>query len=514
MAISISGVLKKEIGTANNVAPNAVEEELWSQSSHNCYLCAGELNRASDAIEVDHKAPQAEGGTHEFGNLRLAHLACNRFKKNNNSELVAPFLQLKRFYEENKSILTFELAQTYFKQNGEKVFLEVHGENATFELPGGKKSKVPAFKEKLDGKTIAYCFVDLPLGCLRNDKEVQPRDVKINHLWAIAQDLRINPLHEQPACRWDGKQLLIFDGQHKALAKALNGQFTATYKVYLDLGRSDATVLVNSVQAKIKKLPLSPFELAAKLTDELRDALADYEAEVGQDQVSEEGFVKSLDPKDRSRAKSAVEAHRIDAIMKSPDLEMTEIVETKGQVIKGALSVKETLFQNKVLKSLLYVKPLPSSYVGEGVRKAREREVVNIVKILNIFYELGVTPAKASGLEEDKERARRLNTQASWAYVCDILRQITMHRVVTSSNDVVFLEKDISEDQWKLITEDIARLVDHPIWRADLKHSAKTKAVADAMSKNQGAEIAFKNVGLTNGYCVKADILGAGVLDD
>lgn len=514
MVISVSGILKKEIGAANQIAPDTVEEELWSHSSHSCYLCEGELNRASDAIEVDHKVPQAEGGGHEFGNLRLAHLSCNRFKKNNNSDLVAPYLRLKRFYEENKSILTFEKAQVYFKQSGEAVFIDVGADSATFEMPSGKKAKVPVFKEKLDGKSVSYCFVDLSLSCLRNDKDVQPRDVKINHLWAIAQDLRINPLHEQPACRWDGKNLLIFDGQHKALAKALNGQFNATYKVYLDLNRADATVLVNSVQAKIKKLPLSPFELAAKLTDELRDALVVYEADVGPDAVSEEGFVKSLDPKDRGRAKSAIEAHRIDAIMKSTDLEMIEIVETKGQVIKGALSVKETLFQNKVLKSLLYARPLPSSYVGEGVRKAREREVVNIVKILNIFYELGFTPAKTSGVDEDRERARRLNTQASWSYVCDILRQIAMHRVVTSSNDVVFLEKDISEEQWKLISEDIGRLVDHPIWRADLKQSLKTKAVGDAMSKNQGAELAFKNVGLTNGYCVKADVLSAGALND
>src|SRR5262245_35809954 len=146
--------------------------------------------------------------------------------------------------------------------------LERKSKSATFSLPDGSKPTVPVFSEAVSDRAVEYCFADLPLSALWNDNEVQPRKIKLNHLFSIATDLRMNPLHEQPTCRVisNGTQgkLALFDGQHKALAKALNGSLTATYKIYLNLTREQATTLVNSIQAKIKKLPLTPFELVAK----------------------------------------------------------------------------------------------------------------------------------------------------------------------------------------------------------------------------------------------------------
>ncbi|TIU34771.1 MAG: HNH endonuclease [Mesorhizobium sp.] len=514
MPIILSKSLKNQIASANGLKPEQVEDELWSQSSQKCFLCDGQLNRASDTIEVDHHIPQSEGGGHEFSNIRLAHSLCNKWKRNNNTNDVAPFLRFRRFYEENGSHITFSKAQEFLNSLPKDVYTTISKDSVTFELPNGTKPKVPIFSESVGSARLNYCFVELTLDCLWNDSEVQPRDVKLNHLHAISMDLFLNPLHEQPACRLEGKKLYLFDGQHKTLAKALNGVTHATFKVYLDLSRAAATVLVNSVQAKIKKLPLTPFELAAKLTDELLDYLELYQDKVGQDKASEQGFIRSLEQSDRKRASQAIEAQRIDSVMKAEDFEFRSMIEMKGHKVVG-LSIKENAFQNKVLKRLLMCAPLSATFAGEEMRKARERETTNVVRIMNILYEYAFEPALVgAALPEEKTRAERIAYQAALGYVAELLLRIAQHRVVASDTNMAFIEKTITEEQWAVIKQDIKRLVEHPIWTADLKQSGKTRAVEDALSKNQGADDAFKAVRLTAGYCVGADSLSSGALSD
>jgi hypothetical protein len=512
MGITISKALKKEIAAANAVPVDAVEEELWSRSSKSCSLCEGELNRSADSIEVDHDRAQAEGGSHEFSNLRLTHGPCNRFKRNNESRDVRPYLKFKRFYEENGSRLDFATAQPYFNMSPVAVHVTQQKDKVIFELPMGKTTSA-IFSEKVGDKKFDYCFVDLRLDCVTNDTDVQPRDIKLNHVFGIASDLIINPLHEQPTCRLDVSTLKLFDGQHKALAKALVGSLICTYKVYLNLGRADATVLVNSVQSKIRKLPLTPFELAAKLTDELRDQLDDYQNNVGQENASEEGFIASLSAKDRTRAKSAIEAERIDAVMKAPDLEFKPMIDMKGHKPAG-LSIKETTFQNKVLKKLLFTKPLPDTFRGEQMRQARDREVNNVVKALNILFEVVYSVAEdGSPSDEESTRAERMARQSALEYVSGLIKRIVHQYVVPSVTDFTFLERTISEESWTRIKADIVRMAQHPIWIADLSQSAKTRRIQDSLSKNQDAE-SFLAVMLTAGYCAGMDTLPPKVLAD
>ena len=69
----------------------------------------------------------------------------------------------------------------------------------------------------------------------------------------------------------------MFDGQHKTVANWLMGRDTVVAKIYLNLEEVQAIELVNSIQAKIKKLPLSAFELAAKMSDEWQTHWQRYE---------------------------------------------------------------------------------------------------------------------------------------------------------------------------------------------------------------------------------------------
>jgi hypothetical protein len=205
--------------------------------------------------------------------------------------------------------------------------VEISTAAVSFQFASGEVVEVPILKEDRQGKAFAHVFVELPREAIFNDDECQPRSIKLAQAWAIYLDIKGNPLHEPPSCRLiehkkgvNLHRLLMFDGQHKTLATWMNGRDRVVAKVYLDLSREEAIQLVNSIQAKIKKLPLSPFELSAKLADEWADKLRIYEEAESAGGASEKGFLDWLPAEDRPRGKQAFRAALVDEVISHEQL--------------------------------------------------------------------------------------------------------------------------------------------------------------------------------------------------
>ena len=104
------------------------------------------------------------------------------------------------------------------------------------------------------------------------------------------------------------------------------GRTSVTAKVYLDMTTAQANELVNSIQAKIKKLPLSPFELAGKMADEWENKFTEYEEAVGTSAVSEAGFLAWLPQTERARGKAALQSALVQNVPSLTDLRITSYV--------------------------------------------------------------------------------------------------------------------------------------------------------------------------------------------
>jgi hypothetical protein len=328
-------------------------------------------------------------------------------------------------------------------------------------------------------------------------------------LFSIASDLSDNPLHEAPTCRidpitLDGEcRILLFDGQHKALATWLRGEKTIAFKIYLNLTRQQATTLVNSIQSKIKKLPLTPFELASKLSDEYSDRLGHYEAGAGEDNVSEEGFVEWLPASDRKNAKKEIEAAILKEIADDPTFLFPKIVEMRGRKVSEPWKITETNFHNKFLKELAYTQPLPASYFkGSAMQAARIKERENIITILNLLFDKVYGSLDVNSSEQEKERAKRMSYQSALRYIAHLIKKIVNIRLVPTDEEYAFVEKTPTQEQIEQISKAIERLISHSVWTAAYDSSDKMKAVQDALTKNQNIEVAMNAVGLTPGYCL------------
>lgn len=484
---------------------DSAEDALWMKSGGKCFLCGAEMNRAADILEIDHDQPSAEGGANSLENLNVVHRRCNRFKRNHPSVNVRPFLKFDAYVTAHGGDVKYDGAIGYFDEKPSKVIAEIVGKDQVrFEFPDGTSRVVPLYTDKVAGKDVHYTFVDAPRSSIINDDECQPRTIKLAHLWSILADLQLNPLHEPPACRLkdypDGSKqpLLMFDGQHKTVATWLKGQERVVAKVYLGMETKSAIVLVNSIQSKIKKLPLSPFEFNAKLSDEWEQKLSEYEEAVGSSEASEEGFLKWIaDPAERKRANEAFKAALTDGVVSDPTLELRRYIAKPSGKKAGDNGIPEAAMKGKVLQQLLYLKPL--SQKGEAMRQLRERELKNIVRLLNMFtaaaFETGPNPSPQAEM-----RAKRLKFQASLQYVTMLMKKLVAHVMAEESPDRVFTEREPDTAQWEQIEKGVQRLVEHPIWSMDLNHSPKTIAVQNAMSMNQNVEDAFRSVDLRLGH--------------
>jgi hypothetical protein len=491
-----------------------LEEYLWAKSAGKCSLCELSMNPAADIIEADHDVAVAEGGADDRDNLKLAHLSCNRAKKNNPSLDVRPYLKLKAYANLKANVIRYnDCAEHFGISVGPSEIETISDQQIRFHFCDGTTRDATIFEDSWPkGKAWRYVYVDAPSCAIHNDFDCQPRTIKLGQAWSIFVDLQQNPLHEPPSCRiivdTNGqKQLSMFDGQHKTIAALMRGAERVTVKVYLNLSKDEAIRLVNSIQSKIKKLPLSPFEISAKMSDEWAAKLAEYEEAVGSEEASEAGFVSWIPALDRKRGKAAFQAALVQDLLSSPDLTILKFVKRAGQPDTDVSLITENSCREKLLKKLLQVKPLTAK--GDEGQTLRNRERENILQALNMLNEIVFEP-QGAGVPlsaEEAERRRRMVYQSSLAYIAFLIRSIYRHELTLGDQEVAMLEKQPTEAQSQRIRQAIERLASHPVWSTKFEHSPKMKAVQDALSKNQDAKTALDAVGLKLGYLVGADEL-------
>jgi hypothetical protein len=484
------------------------EQILWDKSNGRCFLCEEELNRASDDIEADHDIPESEGGATSFENLNLAHVSCNRAKQSAKTVPVRPYLKLAAYIKKKGGRVKYDGVLEHFGIKPKPVVLSREGDFVTFDFPDHTKTQTLVFEEENKAGTFRYVFVSLPRNAIFNDDAVQPRALRLDHVWSIYSDIQTNPLHEPPSCRLEEEvydksvRLLMFDGQHKTVANWMMDRPRVVAKVYLDMTEAQAILLVNSIQAKIKKLPLSPVELVGRMADEWRNKFSDYEAECGAGEVSESGFLQWIPKADRTRAKQALQSAWVQAVLASEDLRLLNHVKRAG-LPTPAVSITEQALKTKVLEKFLHTDPLPTKG-GEELQAIRDREVANIVMCLNILTDSAFVPIPdATELTEiEKERARRMTYQSALAYIATLIRDVWDHIVIKSKQP---MSQELDETQMLQLRDGIHRLVAHPVWTADFDRDNKMRALKTALEKNQGVPAALEAVGLDLSYLVLGD---------
>jgi hypothetical protein len=486
--IEISKNLKTKIVDSN--VRDKIEQLLKNKSGDICFLCGQPFNYATDVIHADHDIPEANGGQTDFDNLNLSHKECNKFKKDHPTLNVKNFLPFKIFIDKNPTAKFSEACKNYFKFDPSPININsIVGNTCTIHFPDGTVGDNLEIltESRPGGRTYKYIYTQVPVKSIFND-DVQPRAIKYGHVYKIFNDLHLNPLHEPCSVRLLAEfkegpnEFRMFDGQHKAISKMLlnNGaEARIDVKIYLDLSKDEAVILVNSIQSKIIKLGLTKSEFAAKMRDEFKEEFEKYEENcksIGSE-PSEEGFVKSAtSDTNKSRRKEALLQARIDQFMSlsKDELHILKIVENKTDLTDSKLMIMETTFINKLLKSLMYFKPMTSPIKEDEARNS-ERE--NVKYILNQFFLEGLDLDFSNSSESDLYKMKNLKAQSSLTLFSFFAKKIAS-REMFASNEEIFMTQGLFSDPVKNRLKDAAkRYVSHPIWVQNPKLNTNLKVV-------------------------------------
>jgi hypothetical protein len=435
-------------------------------------------------------------------------MECNRGKKNLSSRQIQPYLRLRRFIREKGGRLKYGGVTEHFDIAPQPSHVVDKGDLLEIGFPTKEDTTAPIFTETSTGRTWRYAFVKVPREAIFNDDPVQPRNIRYDHAFLIYGDLLRNPLHEPPSLRLgpadaEGlRPLLMFDGQHKTIATWMSGRSHVVVKLYLDMSADDANYLVNSIQAKIKKLPLSAFELSAKMSDEWRAKVEQYEDEMAQtnQKASEEGFLKKWIPAgaERNRAVAAFKAALVEQTLRKEDFRLLNFVRAHSDSAGSDLS--ETMVKAKVLDKMLHLKPLSDPFNESADRRQEETE--NIVWLVNQLVD-GIVEPNGPGepvSEQQLEARRRLFKQGSLQYLADLLGQVYRHLMVRGNEPM--LDGRPAEQQRELIEQAVSNICRHPIWTAAFDRDKSTAAVKLALEKNQNVKEAFEGVALKLSYAI------------
>jgi len=486
-------------------------QHLVDQHGSNCHLCEGPVQLNVDDLEADHHIPEAEDGPTTLRNLRLAHKECNRAKRNLSSDLIRPFLKFRRHIRELGGRAKYSSAIRHWPTELGLSEISINGQTLSYVFPDGSEGEVPIFEERCgknaNDKSFSFAYVQVPRSAIHNDDEVQPRFIRVNHVFAIYNDLRDNPLHEPPSCRLGelvgaAQPLLMFDGQHKTLAVWMSGREEIVVKLYLDMTAPDATHLVNSIQAKIKKLPLSAFEVAGKMADEWHHKFDNYEHQMQELGIpaSEAGFLAWLPAgPERNGGKKAFKAALIQDVLERHDFNLSNFVTVRGVDEEGDLGLTENMVKTKVLDKL--IDSTASDLSFDDSTEIRRQEHENICYLLDQLIAQLVSPNDpgAEMTEPQQEARRRLFKQGSLQYVSGLLRDLFTNVMGLGAAQRT-LAGIPSADQKQRLVKGVEHLGEHKVWTAALDRDAQMRAVANMLSTNQNVDQAFQAVHLTLGY--------------
>ena len=406
MPLLISDELKRSLPKDER---DGLEDFLWKKSGGKCFLCRGEMNLAAETLVADHDVAKANQGKASRANLNAAHHSCNSFKREQSTLDVRPFLQLRRAIEELGGLVNYgDLVGPLGIVPGPTSWAQKSG-SITFQFSDGSTAKAFVHSEKSARRTYHFAFVEVPRVAIHNDQECQPRNIKVTQLWKIFLDIHRNPLHEPPSVRLiqgatasGGGRLVLFDGQHKTLASWLDGRSEVLVKVYLDLSTEETIQLVNSIQASIPKLPLSTFELTAKMDEETRFKLERYLKEKDSS-ATEAGFLAWLSPAERAKGRQGFSLALVNGFIQSADLRLLHFVQRAGSPkSKDLTKITETAFKAKVLERLIHRQALTETWIESA--SLRERERSTIVRLLNLLTEFGLEVDPSDPVAAERRR--------------------------------------------------------------------------------------------------------------
>jgi hypothetical protein len=358
-----------------------------------------------------------------------------------------------------------------------------------------------------------YFYATLSVDVIDSDDEdeqrigLQPRYLIQDKVFNLYRHFQNHPVLQPSIGRVRQQRILLFDGQHKAAALLWNDKQAFECKIYLtpDLRLLNETNI--SAHDKFTQTRFYSSVMVAKLGAEFGQDFEEYKnLEDGQPK-SESGFVNYLQDRPGSALGSGEVTKRFrsylyNSILQDERNRAARLV-SKTNRGTGAAPLTIDMLTRSIFADFLYRTPVTENMAFEEY--GRDREISNVVDLMNDLYDLALEAwnPDAGANDAEKRRLSRIFGSKSMMAWSELLKDAISARLEIHDTDerARLLYRELSDKQREQVRRVVDRLVNWPLW------SAPPKAEIDgALAGNESDVKAwFKTKGLTTGYLMGAN---------
>jgi hypothetical protein len=427
-----------------------------------CFI-DGHPIESEDDVEFDHIHPYSEDGRTAIDNIAVVCKRHNRDKRNLSLSEFRDRLALRQFFEGAKKRRLNDLLEDKLGANGyaNKLSFEVDGNQAVLFFDGrqvrAELLSCPATGER-------YFFALIPVSCVRNDTELQPRALEPERVWELYRHLLRHTQLQPAVARLVDGSLLLFDGQHKAAAQVWAGRGAIDCKVYLDpdVRRLKETNL--SAHDKLRQMPFYTSTLLEKYAGMAKEDWEEFLMAPGP--KTEAAFVEFI------RAKAGVT--KAEAVKRIRSMIYKDILEHQGNQLGDYIAEENRTRENPMTMYRLektffaeFIAPPPLNDEFESENYHRDEEQENFVRLVNLIVEGTLADRWAPERKDaDHARAARIFSAGALRAWVPFLRDALAPtlQVIEQEERKRLLYRELSDDDFERAKQLVDRLFSHKVW--------------------------------------------------
>jgi len=308
-----------------------------------------------------------------------------------------------------------------------------------------------------------YFYAVLPLSCINNDMELQPRPLEIKRLWELYRHLFVNSQLTPSVCRLSGSHVYLFDGQHKAAAQIWAGRKRIECKVYLEPAIKILKETNLVAHDKLRQMPFFVSVLINKWASIFEEEWKEY-IELA-DSKSEAGFVLYLVSRGRKKSEALhmIESNIYDSILEDENNRMKKYLAEYNSDLRCPLTVGR--LKVSFFKKFITAPPLTINL--EKSDRLRELERTNNVRLLNLFSLYALQDMWSPDTNDENHRiSEKIFLNGSFKAVCAIIKDIiaAILELLDEDERKELLLRQISRQNWDLIENALSMLFSHRVW--------------------------------------------------
>lgn len=447
--------------TTKRQLSDAEKQKVLEYHGRMCFI-DGEPIPDEEPIEYHHIRAFSEGGTTTLDNIAPV---CKRHHLTIGTMSLQEYrdkLELDRFFQGGEPKYLGDLIRYKRGTSGEGITFEAKNDGITLYFRDARHD-YPLHTCPSTG--WKYFYTTLPVECVENDRDLQPRALREASVWSLYRHFTTNTQLAPSVCRIDESgEILLFDGQHKAAAQIWAGRLTIECKVYL---HPDARVLKETnlvAHGPLRQMTFYSHELMKKYADIFGEDWSEYMGMEGE--KSEMGFFNFLfhvKKKTKAQAKNEIALAIYNEIVDDPENKLSVHLSEKHRGRKQPLTfarLNKTFFQHMLMSP-------PVSDEFESDTDFRKDEKRSLVKLMNIIAEEGLegkwSPERADAAHRKAERIFSAGAVRAWVVL--LKDAINTHlRHYTDEERRKFFYRTVPNTEFDYFKQFIHKIFAHKIW--------------------------------------------------